>query len=115
MQLRTAAKVLREAGVKDIESYEMHVPFIFNRKKLLGIMGAFPNIHCSRTLYGNFYDIGGERRDKDVKVFERKQEFDRNGVFLSTQDSTFSDENEVCKWIKESFPKKSRFEKLALS
>lgn len=113
LQLRNAAKAMEDAGIT-CYSYELHLPMIFNRHKLLEVMGAFPDTHCTRTLYGNYCGLGGETID-DVKVYNTRQEFDKDGTFLSTQDSVFSDGTEVFKHICDTFPQKSRFEKISLS
>ncbi len=105
-ELRKATKALGDLGMT-VNSYELHVPMLFNRHKLLEILGAFPGLHCTRTLYGNFHEIGGKQHD-DVKVFEVGQSFDRDSIFLSTEDSTFP--GEVGEFIRSKFKERSRFE-----
>ena len=109
-ELRKATRRLQEAGL-DTNSYELHVPMIFNRKKLLETMGAFPDVHATRSLYGNYVGVGGKQMS-DVKIYEKNtpvEEFENNR-FLSTQDSIWMDSN-VARYIKESFKERSRFEK----
>ena len=71
-------------------SYEMHVPFLFNRDKLYELIisledkiesGECPLI---RSYYGNAYNVGGEYMEdvKNVKDFVGK-------TYLSTTESTF--------------------------
>ena len=106
-QLRKLAAVLEENGL-DTKSYELHLPIIFNRKKLQEMMHKFPSVHGTRTLYGNYYNVGG-RKTADVKVFRRDQPFSKSSRFLSTDDLIFRD-CPVGDYIREKFPDKSRFE-----
>lgn len=107
-ELRKVCKALDEKGMT-VRSYELHIPIVLNRHKILEVLGAFPGYHCTRTLYGNYCQLGGERRS-DVKVFEPGQPFDRDGDFLSTEDETFAT-GEVGKFLKSTFREKSRFER----
>ena len=91
-------------------SYELHVPFIFNKKKLLAMLEQYPDLHCARTTYGNIYNVGGEQ-SKDVKIFSVKTELDyKNLPFLSTDDSIVNVNNDVWRFIRKSFPKKCEYE-----
>lgn len=82
-----AMEVLEKYGFTQL-SYELHVPMVINRHKMLEVLGAFPGVHAIRSLYGNYNNIGGEQTD-DVKVYEIAQMFDSNSQFLSTEDVTF--------------------------
>lgn len=103
-------KVFNEFYNKGIlpKSYELHLPMVFNRHKLLEIIGAYPNLHCSRSLYGNHYNIGGTQTS-DVKIFEEGQPFDPKWTFLSTEDKEF-ELHEVGRFLRERFPKPSPYE-----
>lgn len=108
--LRRALKTLKMAN-KSTFSYELHTPFIFNRHKLLEVMGAFPNCHCLRTIYANYFGIGGTKTH-DVKIFDNQSTFDwKNEQWLSTDDSTAKDGNEVWAYLKNEFNKPCRYEK----
>lgn len=97
----------RRLGTK---SYELHIPFIFNKNKLLKLINDNPDLRCTRTMYGNTYKIGGEKRD-DVKVFSNKPDFDyKNSDMLSTDDSVIRPDNEFWKWVKKQFPKACKYE-----
>lgn len=110
-ELRKTYVALTEAGFS-FNSYELHMPFKFNRAKLLQTIGAFPNNHCTRTLYGNMFNVGGEEMD-DVKIYGRKMESDlKNKTFLSTDDSSWENNTSgVTDYIKEKFKEKSSYEK----
>lgn len=91
------------------KSYELHIPMVINRHKMLEILGAFPGVHAIRSLYGNYHSIGGKQMD-DVKVYEMAQQFDKNSQFLSTDDVVFI-KHPVGDFIRKKFDKPSRFER----
>ena len=85
-------------------SYELHTPFIFNKKKLLKLLNDNPDLRCTRTMYGNTYKIGGKRAS-DVKIFSSKPNFDyKSTTFLSTDDPVINTNNEAWRWIQKQFP-----------
>lgn len=106
-------KDVRKELIKKVDkplSYEIHSPFVFNKKKLLKLIDKYPNLHCTRTLYGNLYKIGGEQSE-DFKVFSDKPDFSyKDSTFLSTYDGIVSINNAVWQYIKKSFPKRCEFE-----
>ena len=102
-------KELKKRGLSSY-SYELHIPFIFNKKKLLKLLNDNPELRCTRTMYGNTYKIGGERKS-DVKIFSAKPAFDfKNSDMLSTDDSVINVNNDAWRWLKKQFPKKSKYE-----
>lgn len=85
-------------------SYELHTPFVFNKKKLLKLLNDNPDLRCTRTMYGNTYKIGGKRAS-DVKIFSSKPSFDyKSTTFLSTDDTVINRDNEAWRWIQKQFP-----------
>lgn len=91
-------------------SYELHTPFIFNKKKLLKLLKDNPDLRCTRTMYGNIYKIGGKRAS-DVKIFSATPAFDfKNSDMLSTDDSVIDVNNDAWRWLKKQFPKKCKYE-----
>lgn len=91
-------------------SYELHIPFIFNKEKLLELWDKNPDLRCTRTMYGNTYKIGGEQRE-DVKIFSDRPGFDyKNSDMLSTDDSVINVNNDAWRWIKKQFPNKCKYE-----
>lgn len=108
--LKNCLGVLEKKGIKQPLSYELHTPFIFNKAKLKKIMKDFPDYHCTRTLYGNIYGIGGKRMN-DVKIFSDKPDFDyKVSQLLSTDDSMVNVNNDVWRYITNSLKGKSEFE-----
>lgn len=71
-------------------SYEVHLPFLFNKEKLYSLInslqGEIEGQSCPliRSTYGNKYKVGGEYTEdvKNIKDFEGK-------TYLSTTESTF--------------------------
>lgn len=91
-------------------SYELHTPFVYNKKKLLKLLKANPDLRCTRTMYGNIYKIGGTRTS-DVKIFSSHPNFDyRYSALLSTDDSVVNINNDAWRWLKKQFPKKCKYE-----
>lgn len=113
-RLRQVSNDLAEAGLTTF-NYEVHKPMLFNRKKLLEVLEKFPNTPAYRSLYGNYWKIGGEsKHDVKIKILNYKN---MPGVasfweFVSTSDESFRDGN-VGDFIKTRFSEKSRFEKEA--
>ena len=80
------------------------------KKKLLTMLNSFPEQHCTRTMYGNIYNIGGERVN-DIKIFDSKPTFDyKSSQFLSTDDPVININNDIWRWIRNQFPKKCKYE-----
>lgn len=107
--LRNCNKELKRLG-KTQFSYELHIPFIFNKQKLSDLLNNFPHQHCTRTLYGNLYSIGG-RQSEDIKVFSPKPDFDyKSSPLLSSDDGIDNINNDIWRYIKFSFKEKSKYE-----
>lgn len=108
--LRQSSAKLKGLGKSPL-SYELHTPFIFNKKKFLKLLNTYPEQHCCRTMYGNLYSVGG-KQSKDVKVFSSKTELDyKNLQFLSTDDSVVSVNNDIWRYIKRQFNQKCEYER----
>lgn len=91
-------------------SYELHTPFIFNKKRLSELMNNYPEAHCLRTMYGNVYNIGGEQ-SRDVKIFDSNPTFDyQTSRFLSTDDAVVNVNNDIWRWLWKTLNKKCRYE-----
>lgn len=110
--LRTCLKRLSESGCESALSYELHTPFVFNKHQLLDLLERFPEMHCTRTMYGNLYNIGGTKMS-DVKIFSTNPAFDyKNSQFLSTDDPIINVNNDVWRWLKKTLDKPSLYEVL---
>lgn len=107
MLIRKAFAFLDEAKLPT-RSYELHIPMIFNKHKLLEVLGACPDLRATRSIYGNYCRLEGVQHD-DVKIYKNKPEFDRNSDFLSSEDEAFEDAD-FGDFIRESFAEKSKFE-----
>ena len=107
--LRRSLSELQRLGLPTL-SYELHIPFIFNKEKMLKMMKAHPDWRSTRTMYGNLYNIGGERMC-DVKIFSSKTELDyKNLQFLSTDDSVVNVNNDIWRYIRNQFKHKCEYE-----
>lgn len=111
-RLQQAYEDLVKAGLTTL-NYEVHKPMLFNRKKLLEVFEKFPNTPAYRSLYGNYWRIGGySRHDMKIKLLRFKRMDDVSNIwdFLSTSDESFRD-GVIGQFIREKFKDKSRFEK----
>ena len=109
--LRKAAEILKKNKLTTI-NYEVHKPMLINRKKALEIFERFPDLHGFRSLYGNYWKIGGwgvhDMKIKDLN-YECMDIVEKYWLFLSTSDESFRSGN-AGEFIKRKFNKKSRFE-----
>lgn len=110
-------KMLGRVTNKPMLNYELHLPMVFDKTKRaeLSEMAKKYNpmgkpIHF-RTLYGNFYNIGGEKIE-DVKILGNghKPHLMEESPFLSTQDDSFG-KSEVGEFIRSQFPEPSHYER----
>ena len=92
--LQRTQSVLDGLGFKDPLDYTLHIPVLYQKKKLAEVL---PYDGSTRTLYGNIHRVGGTRMD-DVKVHPRRpfphapEPFDymnNTEPFLSTADRMF--------------------------
>jgi hypothetical protein len=101
---------LVEQGVAEPLSYELHIPFVYNRHLLKEALDRAEGrlvAGYQRTLYGNLHRIGGEFMD-DCKVTSNSQNLDT--PFLSTNESSFRSGN-AGKLIREQFAEPSPYER----
>lgn len=110
VRLLKTIEVLENAG-RGTLNYEVHKPMLINRYKALEVLDKFPEVGGFRSLYGNYWQIGGENRH-DMKIKELGTFDWEDWEFLSTADKSFR-EGDVGKYIKGKFNKISRFEKEA--
>lgn len=113
--MKLTRDILRQLGrEKGLKSYALHIPMVMNKTKRLqlqqiqGIINQkWEPVHW-RTLYGNFYGLGG-KEEKDVKIFADTMEFAKDATFLSTSDQTFR-QGKIGEFIRSKFPNKSKYE-----
>ena len=106
-----AADFLHNIGIKEVDSYEAHVPMVINKNKFLELYGKYPiaNSPHRKTIYGNYYHLGGERID-NAKVVKDGAKFSTKNIFLSTTDAVFEG-SEVGHFIVSRFSKKCKYER----
>lgn len=105
LQLRKCEAILKEAGLSTLD-YAIHVPLLVDRSKMLEALNTFPDCPMFRSLYGNYANIGGTKRN-DVKVIKSDMNFDTDADLLSTSDKTFG---AVARFLDERFPEPCRYE-----
>ena len=88
-------------------NYAVHIPMPVNKKKALEVIGKYKRSPMFRSLYGNYWNIGGEQID-DCKISDNSKP-DPDAVFLSTTGRSFAS-FEVGQYIREKFPEKCEYE-----
>lgn len=114
--LSRTSVMLERLGVptKEQKSYALHVPMIMNSQKRANlrefakIVDPEDRTIDMRTLYGNFYRLGGTEM-ADIKISRKEVLPDTSQTFLSTLDASFRD-GKVGVYIRNSFPDKCRYE-----
>lgn len=108
---KTLAEIWKK-GFACPESYELHVPMVLNKKKLLNVINSCNGLHGIRTIYGNMYDDCEYLvYDNDVKIVDLDSVPSvSEDDFVSTSDESFAD-GEVGKFIRDMFPKKCKYER----
>lgn len=93
--MKRTRKLLKDMGATDLRSYALHIPMPLNKTRYKFLLGGVEAAGYEldgiqmRTLYGNFWRIGGEYHD-DVKINKVDEKPDPNAVFLSSLDESFS-------------------------
>ena len=99
--------LLRELN-KPTKNYALHMPMIFNKKKALELSEKFPDELIGRSLYANYYELGGESRP-DCKIYSFTKP--AYNTFLSTTDTSFT-YGEAGKLIRQKFDKPCKYERI---
>lgn len=107
-QLRQMVKELRRA-VPDspMLNYAVHMPILINKTKALEVLRRFQS-PMFRTLYGNYWKIGGIDI-KDGKIVRRNQTIEDSMTYLSSDDNAFMTQD-IGRYIKKKFSKRSEYE-----
>lgn len=107
-KLRRTANKLEELK-KTHRNYEMHIPILINKKKMLKILDEHNTQYCSRSMYGNLY-LKENIDLPDVKIFSITFAPHYEPMLLSTSDDSFRI-GRVGKYIRDRFKNKSKWEK----
>ena len=91
VMLKKTEQALHKLKIKDPVDYEMHIPVVFNKQKLLPILSMDG---LERSLYGNIYSIDSVfSKDvkfyKNAKMLERSISIEDSDYFISTEDKSF--------------------------
>jgi hypothetical protein len=113
--MKTTYQLLRSMGIDNPLSYELHVPMVYEKQKridLLKIQEPYMRrgeaIH-TRTLYGNIYEVGGERM-LDCKIVRKQDKWHPSWTFLSTEERTFNT-LAAGRYVQQQFNTKCKYEK----
>lgn len=85
--MRNAYDYLLYKGVREPLNYDLHVPMVINKDKMLKVLNDIGDAHShKRSVYGNLYNLGGKEM-ADVKIYNEK--WDSGMMFVSTSDDAF--------------------------
>ena len=102
--IRDVCKDLEALGC-ETKDYTLHVPILINKRKMLDLL-SFTDCIGYRSLYANYFEIGGEKSN-DVKITNIFKRY-KGGPYVSTDDRSFK--GVVGKQIREAFPDKCKYE-----
>jgi len=110
LNLKRTIDTLKQNALPTL-NFELHVPIVLNRHKLLEVIKTFPDTRGTRSLYGNMYFSKKETTPlKDVKICDKTSLPLLDQTFLSTDDQSFA-RGKVGELIRETFPNKSKWER----
>lgn len=107
-QLRDTQKVLKIDGLGTL-NYAVHMPMLVNKGKAFEVLAEYREVPMFRSLYGNYWSIGGINRD-DVKITKPDVYPDPDTDWLSTSDGSFR-YGKVGEYIRSQFPEASEYER----
>lgn len=102
------ARIALEDKRFDSLNYELHVPMLFKKRKVLEVADAFPNRTMFRSLYGNYWKVGGIEAN-DVKIYDAESVPAEGQTLLSTHDGSFRN-GRAGEWLRQRFPEPSEWE-----
>lgn len=92
---------------KKTYNYAVHIPMVINKGKALEVLNNFKRISMFRSVYGNYWNVGG-RQMADVKITDSRQP-DKNATFISTSEHSF-EKCAVGEYIRSVFGEKCEYE-----
>ncbi len=110
ISLKKTMQYLKDRGIKNPISYDIHVPMIFNKAKLLEI--AYLPFQ-TRSIYGNLYQIASEtitdvKRYHNGSCMTELSYYENEYPFISSEDKSFETlKKEI---LAEMFPDPSKYE-----
>lgn len=101
-------ELLRTLGIKKPKFYELHVPCVYNKTKLLRMVEKLDGeTYMMRTVYHNLYKSGGVQRE-DVKKHKRGQEIVETD-YLSSSNGMIRRQSFKA-WLRKRFPEPCDYE-----
>jgi hypothetical protein len=113
--MKRTRKLLKDLGADNLLSYALHIPMVVNKTRYKFLLGGLEAAGYDldgvqlRSLYGNFWRLGGEYRE-DVKYGKATDVPNPDSDFLSTLDESFND-GITGKLIRQTFTEKCRYER----
>ena len=106
-QLKSTADELTRRGL-GVNNYAVHIPLFIEKDKALEVLKEFDGWPMFRSLYGNYWNIGGENRP-DVKIAQTSIMPAEDKPYLSTSNISFK-YGLVGEHIRRTFKEKCKYE-----
>ena len=100
-------KALERRGL-DTKNYAVHIPMPIEKEKALEVLDEFEGYPMFRSLYGNYWDVGGIDMP-DVKIHSNNVVPKEGAQFLSTSDISFK-WGSVGMYLRGMFKQRSEYE-----
>lgn len=109
-QRNQAVDVLHELNIKHPLNYDLHIPMVINKRKMLDVLQLMKDRGHShkRSVYGNIVRHGGDFME-DVKIHGFDDTFSAEQQFISSNKDAVM-HGPLGKYLKEKFNKKSVYE-----
>jgi len=91
-----------------VNNYAVHIPMLIEKEKALEVIEEFTGWPMFRSLYGNYWNIGGEDM-ADVKIVEASVKPGKEAKYLSTSNISFK-YGKVGEHIRQTFKEKCKYE-----
>lgn len=108
-QLAEAAACLRAAG-KPCTNYEMHIPLVVNKAKMLATIKLRPTNGARRSLYCNLNGCE-PTLVSDCKIYDSLSLPDSTAAFCSSYRDSFYQDSPLQRWLEDKFRDKCIYEK----
>ena len=110
LRIDPTIEMLKEYNLPTV-NYELHLPMLINRRKMLRIYEKFPT-GAKRSCYGNSYKIGGEEIDparmNDGSIHDPVNKIKEDRIFVSSTDESWV--GVAGEQIRALFPTPSKYE-----
>lgn len=110
IQLRNAEGYLNVLG-KPSYNFELHMPMLVNKQKLLAVLDAYITNGARRSLYCNINGVKPTRQVNDCKIYTDHTLPKTSDAFCSSFNVSFYGGSDLQRWLAQKFNAKCVYEK----